>query len=111
MSMLQNSDTNTVVGPIGIFATERLPLAIFLHAARRLLFARCERVGSGRVRFLFEDPDSDGPLAELEFEQGATVPARTLFASQTFLRRKMSEALENRRIGRQNEEERRSNQN
>jgi hypothetical protein len=82
------------------FATERLPLAIFLHAARRLLFAGCQATdGDGRVRFLFQDPNHEAAQAELTFDQGATVAATALFASQKFLRRKMSEAIENRNNG------------
>jgi hypothetical protein len=108
---MQNAhDNDSVTGAIGTFGTQRLPLAIFLHAAHRLIFARCARAGSDKVLFLFEDPAGEGPLAELEFEQGATVMATALFASQRFLRRKMSEALnDKRRIGTQHEDQKRSN--
>jgi len=89
-----------------MFATERLPLAIFLHASRRLPFRRCELAAGGqKVRFLFEDQNQDAIQAELDFDQGATVAANALFASQRFLRRKMSEALETRKIGQQHEYE------
>src|SRR5207245_9157719 len=81
------------------FTTERLQLAIFLHANQSLPVMRCERSGSGKVRFLFEDENRTGTQAELEFDRGAAVSATELLAGQTLLRRKMSEALENRRHG------------
>jgi hypothetical protein len=75
------------------FVTERLPLAIFLHATQRLQLSRCERVG-GKVQFVFADPEHIGDQAELDFENGQSVPAKSLFASQTYLRRKMSDTLQ-----------------
>jgi hypothetical protein len=80
------------------FSTERLQLAIYLHASQRLPFQRCEAGQNNKIRFVFEDSDSSGPQAELEFDRGAEVAASDLFASQKYLRRKMSEALENRKI-------------
>jgi hypothetical protein len=74
------------------FLTERLPLAIFFHATQRLRLSRCERVGE-KVQFIFADPEQIGNQAELDFENGECVPAKSLFASQTFLRRQMSDAL------------------
>jgi hypothetical protein len=84
--------------PIKAFSTERLQLAIYLHASERLPFLRCDAGQNNKIRFVFEDPDSFGPQAELEFDRGAVVPATDLFASQKYLRRSMSEALENRKI-------------
>jgi hypothetical protein len=81
------------------FETERLQLAIFLHASGSLRFSGCELNGGGKVRFLFHDPLHTGDQLELEYEQGAPVAATALFASQKFLRRKMSEALGERRNG------------
>ena len=81
------------------FITERLPLAIFLHATERLRFLGCESADREKVTFVFSDPNSLGSQVELEFDRGAIVPATALFASQKFLRRKMSEALNNRRNG------------
>lgn len=82
------------------FVTERLPLAIFLHATERLGFLRCDPNGySGKVVFIFSDPDSTGSAVELEFDRGAPVPATALFASQKFLRRKMTEILNTRKNG------------
>ena len=81
------------------FLTERLQLAVFLHATGQLRFLRCERSRPGKVRFVFEDPESIGNDLELDFDRGATVSGSALFASQKFLRRKMSEALENLNIG------------
>jgi len=77
----------------GCFSTERLQLAIFLHANEELPFIGCESDTSGRIRFAFEDPQGHGPKLELDFERGATVPATAIFASQRFLRREMSSAL------------------
>jgi hypothetical protein len=77
----------------GTFQTERLPLAIFLHSSQRLRFSHCELVGAGKVQFIFDDPEQKGDEAELAFENGECVPAKSLFASQTYLRRRMSDAL------------------
>lgn len=72
------------------YSTERLPLAIFLHATSRLRFTGCKRSQSGRVQFFFLDPSNDGPGIELEYERGASAPASAIFASQKFLRQQMS---------------------
>jgi hypothetical protein len=80
------------------FQTERLQLAIFLHATGGLRLLGCERNGSAKLRFVFDDPQHLGAQAELEFDRGAPVAATSLFASQKFLRRQMTEEL-NRRIG------------
>jgi len=53
---------------------------------------------------MFGDPSHDGCQAELEFDRGAEVAASDLFASQRFLRRRMSEELNNRRIDQSNYE-------
>ena len=79
----------------GKFATERLQLAIFLHATEALRFLGCESSGFGRIRFIFADPESGGAQHELEFDRGAAVPATAIFASQKFLRREMSKYLRN----------------
>lgn len=81
------------------YSTERLPWATYLHATEGLLFLGCESTTSGKVRFVFEDPDRHGDQLELEFDRGATVSATALFASQKFLRRQMTEILSNRRNG------------
>jgi hypothetical protein len=82
------------------FFTKRLQLAIYLHASGGLNFRRVEPVEAGKLAFVFADPDEAGPELELEFERGASVSAKNLFASQTFLRRQMSEGLnEDRKIG------------
>lgn len=85
-----------------IFITERLPLAVFLHASQRLRLSNCELAEGGKVQFVFADPEHTGDQAELDFENGECVPAKSLFASQTFLRRRMSDAL-NRKDNRNNE--------
>jgi hypothetical protein len=74
------------------FLTERLPLAIYLHASRKLNFSHCQDGGSDKLQFVFLDPSNLGDQLELEFENGAVCVANSLFASQKFLRRKMSEA-------------------
>jgi hypothetical protein len=84
--------------PPRVFSTERLQLAIYLHADERLPFLRCEADKTGKVRFHFEDSADNSSQAELEFDRGAEVPATALFASQKYLRRKMSEAIYKRRI-------------
>jgi len=82
--------------PHGAFSTERLQLAIYLHASQKLAFLGCAAGGNGKISFVFEDPDSSGPQAELEFDRGAEVAASGLFASQKYLRRKMSEEIDRR---------------
>lgn len=79
------------------FVTERLPLAIFLHAREELAFVTCRRASPNKVQFVFEDPDDVGAAAELDFDRGALVKGTAVFASQKFLRRAMTQALENRR--------------
>lgn len=79
------------------FSTERLQLAIYLHASQQLPFLRCEAGENGKIIFVFDDPDANGSQAELQFDRGAEVSASDIFASQKYLRRKMSEATENRR--------------
>jgi hypothetical protein len=81
----------------GAFFTERLPLAIYLHATQRLPFLCCEAGESGKVRFVFDDPTNNGSQVELDFDRGAKVEATAIFASQKFLRRKMSEVINNRK--------------
>jgi hypothetical protein len=85
------------------FGTERLPLASYLHASGSLDFSHCENTAGGKIRFVFLDPEQLGNELELAFERGAQVPATAVFASQTFLRRKMSDAL-NRKNGKQQHE-------
>lgn len=48
---------------------------------------------NGKVMFVFSDDHGQGPQAELEFDRGAKVAATDLFASQKFLRRKMTEVI------------------
>src|SRR5690242_12826543 len=76
----------------GEFATKRLQLAIFLHAAGALPFLRTEPGGDSKLWFVFRDDRHAGPQLELEFDRGAVVAARNIFSSQTFLRRQMSDA-------------------
>lgn len=85
-----------------LFITERLPLAIYLHADQRLKFLGCAGIGNEKLQFEFEDPNNLGAQAELDFDRGAELSATDLFASQKFLRRTMSEALNERRNERPN---------
>lgn len=89
------------------FSTERLQLAIYLHATQRLPFLYCEAQENGKIRFVFDDPGSVGPQVELEFDRGAEVAATHLFSSQKFLRRRMSEEI-NRKNGEPKNEQFRS---
>jgi hypothetical protein len=75
------------------FATERLPLATYLHASGALRFSHVQPTQNSKVAFIFDDPQQIGYEAELEFDNGALVPATALFAGQRFLRRKMTENL------------------
>lgn len=91
------------------FLTERLPLAIFLHATERLPFLRCDlSAHTGKIVFVFFDQDSQGPQVELEFDRGAEAPATAIFASQKFLRRTMTETLNKRSTENRNESPSRS---
>jgi hypothetical protein len=78
------------------FYTERLPLAVYIHASGRLSFLGCEVIRPGALQFVFGDPEHIGNQIELEFDRGASLPATSLFASQKFLRRTMTETLEQR---------------
>ncbi len=84
--------------PDSFFSTERLQLACFLHAANKLKFLRAEPNGTGKVSFIFADPEQIGDQLELEYEQGAVVAANALFASQKYLRRRVDQALDTRRV-------------
>lgn len=42
------------------FSTERLQLAVFLHATSRLSFTGCQPNGNGNLRFQFDDPERMG---------------------------------------------------
>jgi hypothetical protein len=87
------------------FSTKRLQFAVFLHATGLLPYLRGEPHADGKVRFVFHDDPRIGSQLELDYDHGATVPARDLFSSQTFLRREMSKVLDNRKIGECNEYE------
>jgi hypothetical protein len=76
----------------GEFITKWMQFAIYLHAADGLPYSRTEIDSSGRSWFVFSDKDRLARHLELEFNAGALVPATALFASQTFIRREMSDA-------------------
>ena len=83
------------------FSTKILQVAIFLHASEALPYLRTEPDPAlhGKVNFTFSDPDSRGTQLQLEYNRGAAVPARNLFASQTYLRQQMSAVTENLKNG------------
>ena len=83
------------------FVTKSFQFAIYVHASQQLRYLRAEPDPDDRrkVNFIFEDPEGRGPQIQLTFNRGAEVAARDLFASQTFLRKQMSDAVENSRIG------------
>ena len=85
-----------------LFLTERLQLAVFLHATGRLRLLSCEISKTGRIQFVFDDPEHIGEQAELEFDRGANVSATNLFASQKYLRRKMTGKINNQKLNNQN---------
>ena len=89
---------NSQLSPHDEFPTRKLQLASWLLASRKLPYLRCECFDRARkvVRWVFSDPDNAGPDLELDFERdSALVNAKSLFASQTFLRQAMSRTLEN----------------
>lgn len=73
------------------YSTKRLQLATYLHASGALPYLRTEPNGDGKVRFVFFDEKSQARDLELEYERGAKVVARDIFASQLFLRREMED--------------------
>ena len=90
------------------FKTERLPLAIYLHASQALKLIGCKRTKPLKVEFVFDDPDSLGSTYELDFEMGKAVPAASIFASQKYLRRMMSLEMEKKDIRKANDNPRRA---
>ena len=78
------------------FSTKILQVAIYVHASETLPYLRTEPDPAlrGKVNFVFDDPDGRGQQLQLEYNRGAAVSARDLFASQTFLRQQMSTAIE-----------------
>lgn len=101
---MNNSSASLAASAAPLFTTERLPLAIFLHATERLPYLRCDLSSRSakKIIFVFLDANSQGSQAELEFDRGATAPATAIFASQKFLRRTMTETL-NRRTDNRND--------
>ena len=85
------------------FKTERLQVAVFLHASKRLQLLRCEQSQPGKVRFVFDDPDDLGSEYEFLFDSGTAVPATDIFASQKYLRRMMTQKLNQENIGTRND--------
>lgn len=82
-----------------IFTTERLQLAIYLHANDRLRLINCIQTRPGTIEFSFDDPEDKGSGYEFEFNKGATVSALALFASQKYLRQLMTRAGNEKKTG------------
>ena len=94
------SNVTNPVTPASEFSTKSFQLAIFIHACDRLPFLRTEASGeAGKVNFVFGDDSGQGQQLQLEYNRGAVVAARNLFASQTFLRQQMSGITENSKNG------------
>lgn len=82
------------------FATHRLQLAIALHATGSLKYSHCELIAPKRANFVFDDPEHRGTALELEYSNGRmNASCLSLFASQTFLRQQLSEAIDGGRNG------------
>jgi hypothetical protein len=83
------------------FSTKSFQLAIFIHASESLPYLRTEPDSDahGKVNFIFRDDAGRGSQLQLEYSRGASVPARNLFASQTFLRQQMTGITENLKNG------------
>ncbi len=83
------------------FSTKSFQLAIFIHASESLPYLRTEPDSDahGKVNFIFRDDTGRGSQLQLEYNRGAAVSARNLFASQTFLRQQMSGIAENLKNG------------
>ena len=75
------------------FRTDRLNLAVYLHASKRLTLTRLDEVQPGKIEFTFNDPEERGAEHAFAFEDGAPCRAISLFASQVQLRRQMSAKL------------------
>ena len=90
------------------FKTERLPLAIYLHASQSLKLIGYSRTKPFKVQVVFDDPDNMGSACELDFEMGKEVSAAAIFASQKYLRRMMSLELEKKDIREANDDYRRA---
>jgi hypothetical protein len=74
----------------GKFRTDRLDVAIYLMASQSLKLTNIERVNPTKVNFLFNDPCSKGDEFVLNFDNGAHCSAKSLFASQRFVRTQMT---------------------
>ena len=80
-----------------IYVTDRLNVAIYLHAIRALQFLGCRMRGITKIDFVFDDPSKQGSQHELDFELGKAAPVRDIFASQKFMRRAMTATQEENR--------------
>ncbi len=82
------------------FHTQDLPFAAFLHSTRRLRFLGCEQMnGTGRITFVFEDPNGEGEHLHIAFEAGEACPAAAFYDSIRHLRRVMDGTKNSRNKG------------
>ena len=81
-----------------IFKTDRLDAAIYLMATNRLKMIGIETVTNSKLAFCFED---DGHAEEYvyQFETGGLCSAKSLFATQKFLRSQMDKHINRRTPG------------
>lgn len=75
------------------YRTDRLNVAVYLHASKRLSFIKLEEIQPGKIEFTFDDPEERGTEYAYAFEDGAPCRAISLFASQVLLRRMMTAKL------------------
>ena len=75
--------------PPNTFLTEDLPFAAYLHSTRKLRFLVCQVNSTGRLAFVFDDPNREGDQLHLSFESGAECAAVSLYDSIRHLRRVM----------------------
>ena len=78
----------------GIYTTKKLHFAIYLVGTGLLELDSIRKVGPTDCVFDFKDPDHQALQLDMDFDKGATVSARDLFAAQKFVRRRMTEALD-----------------
>ena len=79
---MNNQQTNNHV-----FQTEYLPLACYLHAAKKLKFIGANPKPDGIVEFKFEDKQNKGEQLHSDFEGGAECSATAFYHSLRYLRR------------------------
>jgi hypothetical protein len=78
------------------YRTANLPFAAYVHSTHKMHFLGCEHIGgTGRVAFVFSDPEGNGEQMNVEFEYGAECPAVGYYDSIRHLRRVMDRTRSN----------------